>query len=122
MIVLIDYFGINCSKNNDIANYYNNRVIIDKSHTFLNNFKHQYNQSFFFIEKIIVFVWRISCEFSKSEEKKSVERFFNQIVELQKEKARYIKKIIKSRNISYELSLIERFEKLEKNYFQILII
>ena len=115
LIVLIDYFGINCSKNNDIANYYNNKVIIDKSHTFLNNFKHQYNQSIFFsLRKLSFLCGGFHNEFSKLEEKKSVERFFNQIVELQKEKARYIKKIIKSRNISYELSLIERFEKLEK--------
>ena len=51
--------------------------------------------------------------FQNSEEKKC-RKIFNQIVELQKEKARYIKKIIKSRNISYELSLIEKVRKIRK--------
>ncbi len=116
LVVLIDYFGINCLKNHKISNYLNNNhVIIDKSHTFLNDFKHQYNQNIFFsLRKLSFLCGGFHNEFSKVVEKKGVEKFFNQIIAVQKEKAEYVKNINKNRNISYELSLIKKFENLEK--------
>ena len=115
-IVLIDYFGINCLKNYKIANnLIYNHVIIDKSHTFLNDFKHQNNQNIFFsLRKLSFLCGGFHNEFSKTLKKKSVEKFFNQIIAVQKEKAKYVKMINKSRNLTYELLLIKKFENLEK--------
>ena len=98
LVVLIDYFGINCSKNHKTANYLNNNhVIIDKSHTFLNDFKYQYNQNIFFsLRKLSFLCGGFHNEFSKAVEKMVLKSFLIKLLQSKKKKLNMLKILIKT--------------------------
>ena len=116
LLLLIDYFGINCSQNITLSNdLHSNQVIVDKSHTFLNKHRSNNNFNFFFsLRKFSFLNGGFHNGSTQSKQNNKVNKLFNQIIETQKEKANYIKDIEENRNIKYEKALIHKFEDLEK--------